>query len=110
MKKFIALLSLTLTFSVMADTNFACLGTEPFWGLTVEGSNATFTSASDATQTTETALITTVAGNTVVTTESAKATIIAGECNDGMSDNVYSSSIEYKIGASTLYGCCNKIK
>ena len=41
MKKFIAALSIVLSFSSMA-ADYSCSGTEPFWDLKLEGNTVTF--------------------------------------------------------------------
>lgn len=116
MKKFIALLSLTLSLTAMADTNYSCLGTEPFWGLKIEGENATFSNpVTDTAKVEQVTSRTSAAGVQedfafILTTENALAAISQTECSDGMSDNVYSHQIIYKNADSVLYGCCNIIK
>jgi uncharacterized membrane protein len=116
MKKFIALLSLTLSMTAMADTNYSCLGTEPFWGLDIVGENVTFSNPVLENSTVEQVSSRTTAAGVqedfafVLTTENSISAISQTECSDGMSDEVYSHQIIYKNADSVLYGCCNIIK
>lgn len=114
MKKVIALLALTLSMTAMADTSLSCFGTEPFWSLKIEENKTVFTDFSTDTteEKTEEVISNTPAAGTadgyafVVKTENATANVVLGECNDGMSDNVYSHHILYTTGSQVLYGCC----
>ena len=115
MKKFITLLALTLSVSAMADTNYSCFGTEPFWNFSIQGENATF-SMGDTSVNEQVASITSAEGTPedfaflLTTDRGATASIIAGQCNDGMSDNVYTHNILYKSSeGSVFYGCCNQV-
>jgi uncharacterized membrane protein len=116
MKKLIALLALTASVSTMAG-DLSCGGTEPFWGLEIKGEKVIFSNPYMESVTTEKVTLKQEAANTnsdfafVLTTESgATATVITGECNDGMSDTIYSKHIIYKNAEDVLYGCCNEIK
>ncbi|RPJ74481.1 MAG: hypothetical protein EHM20_10525 [Alphaproteobacteria bacterium] len=116
MKKMIALLALTSSLSSMAASDYTCSGTEPFWNLKLEGSKMTFSAAMEDESTTVNEVIsrTGAAGMAldfafVAKTEDAAATIITGECSDGMSDAIYSNHIVYTTGDLVLYGCCNPL-
>lgn len=116
MKKLIALLVLTFSVSSIAG-DLSCSGTEPFWGLKIKNGKVVFFSPNNKIITTEKIISKRDAANTssdfafVVTTESsATATVITGECNDGMSDRIYSKHIIYKNNEYVLYGCCDELK
>ncbi|QDK40417.1 hypothetical protein DOM21_02895 [Bacteriovorax stolpii] len=115
MKKTIALMSMLLSLSAMA-ADYSCSGTEPFWDLKIEGNTVTFNEFMADETTTKEEIISRVDAQGlapdfafVVETKNAKATIVTGECNDGMSDNIYEKHIMYTTGNSVLYGCCNEI-
>ncbi len=113
MKKFIVVLSLVCSFGAMAESNYKCFGTEPFWAMSITQDKLAFGLFDDDTVTEDILSRETAQGTSqdfafVVTTKSASATIIAGECSDGMSDNIYSHHVVYKNASSTLYGCCNQ--
>ena len=116
MKTIIALLALTLSVSAMA-ADYSCGGTEPFWDLEIQGNTLTFNKMMDeGTAKPEEILSRVNAHGTghefafVVKTEKSTATIITGECSDGMSDNVYTNHIMLTTGDQVLYGCCNQLK
>lgn len=116
MKKLIAFIALTVSISTMAG-DLSCVGTEPFWGLKMKRDQIIFSSPRIKIITTEKIISKQDAANTnsdfafVVTTESkATATIVTGQCNDGMSDNIYSKHIIYKNDDMVLYGCCDELK
>ena len=116
MKKLIALLVFTFSVSTMAG-DLTCSGTEPFWGLQIKRDKVLFFGPKVKIITTEKIMSKRDAVNTnsdfafVVTTESkATATVVTGECNDGMSDKTYSKHIIYKNNEFVLYGCCEELK
>lgn len=117
MKKMITLLTLAFSLSAMASSDYACGGTEPFWNMKLEGDKITFNAMmEDQYSTTRDVLARTDAAGMsadfafVVKARNMNATIITGECNDGMSDIVYSKHIVLTFGETVLYGCCNPIK
>lgn len=117
MKKIITLLALTLSVSAMASSDLSCSGTEPFWDLKIVGNTVTFNQLLADDSTTQEEVVSRVDAHGyatdfafVVKTENATATIVTGECSDGMSDNVYEKHIMYTTKDSVLYGCCNSLK
>lgn len=117
MKNLIALLALTLSFSAMAASDLSCGGTEPFWDLKLEGKTVTFNEFMADETTTKEEVTSRVDAHGyapdfafVVKTANATATIVTGECSDGMSDTVYEKHIMYTTKDSVLYGCCNPLK
>jgi uncharacterized membrane protein len=115
MKTIITFFALSLSISAMAESDFSCAGTEPFWGLNLIGSEISLTTPATESAVTEAVTSRTNASGTqedfvfVATTATATATILSGECSDGMSDEIYSHHIVYNTGDLVLYGCCNKI-
>lgn len=113
MKKMIVILALSCSFTAMANTSYQCFGTEPFWGMELVD-NKLVLDLFDETKNTETVLSRdTAAGMAnefafIAKTKNSTATIVTGECSDGMSDNVYSHHVVYTDGKVVLYGCCNQ--
>ncbi|MBC7713267.1 MAG: hypothetical protein H7177_08005 [Rhizobacter sp.] len=117
MKKLIILLSLAMSVSAMAASDFSCGGTEPFWDLTIKGDTVTYNAvmSDDSIKTEQVTSRVNAAGTqedyaVIVKTETTSSTILAGECSDGMSDTVYSHNIILTTGDQVLVGCCNQIK
>jgi len=113
MKKFIVILSLACSFSAMADSNYKCFGTEPFWGMELTQNKLILDLFGDSKISEDLISRETAQGVGeeyvfVASTKTASATIITGECNDGMSDDIFSHHVVYKNASTTLYGCCNK--
>ncbi len=113
MKKFIALLALTASLSAMA-TDYKCVGTEPFWSLKITETQMSL-DMEDVVRTESVQSKIQAAGMAdefafVVTSASGSATVISGECSDGMSDNIYSHHVVVKAGPMVLAGCCNQGK
>lgn len=113
MKKLIAVLALTLSVSTMAS-EFSCVGTEPFWSLKITETQMSL-DMMDGVQTEAVQSKTQAAGTAedyafVVTSASGSATVVRAECNDGMSDNIYSHHVVLKSGSVVLAGCCNQVK
>lgn len=89
--------------------NFHALGTEPFWGLTVTGIQARYSTPE----------ITESVARDVVRSASAGVETVAGRlgevpfkltvrperCSDGMSDRVYPFAAHLRIGESDFQGC-----
>ncbi len=116
MKKLIVLLSIVMSSSLLAS-DLSCGGTEPFWDLEIKGSTVTYNGffADETTTKEEIVSKTNAAGLAddfafVIKTPNATATIVTGECSDGMSDTIYSQHIMYTTADSVLYGCCNPAK
>lgn len=114
MKKMITILALVLSASAMADIDYACVGKMPSWNFKIAGDTATF--SNDKTTKTEKIAKRISAVNSIldyafyVSTASGSASILAGECSDGLSDDVYSHQILYKTGDTVLTGCCMRDK
>lgn len=115
MKTILATLLLTLSLTAMADTNYSCFGTEPFWGIEVKGDSVTFNPydlvpATEKITSRENALGVTEGYALMITTATTTTAITTAECNDGMSDNVYTHTVLYKTPDALFYGCCNIAK
>ena len=90
---------------------FRALGTEPFWHLDVDGDRIVYTTPEDQ------------AGQVLAGTRAAAADgvdisgihagqsfllrVRQGDCSDGMSDNRYPMTAEFKIGGEFLKGCAD---
>lgn len=104
---------MSLSFSALADNNYKCFGTEPFWGMELVN-NSLVLDLFDETKTSEEVISReTAAGMAnefafIAKTKNSSATIVTGECSDGMSDEIYSHHVVYTDGRAVLYGCCNK--
>lgn len=112
MKKLIVLLVMSLSGSVMA-TEFSCIGTEPFWGLKITNTHVTL-SRENVSKTEPVLSKISAIGATdnfafVVTSVSGTATVIRGECSDGMSDKLYSHHTVLKSGPIVVAGCCDQV-
>lgn len=109
MKNYLALVIFSLSFNASALT---CYGTEPFFGLAIDSTSMIFgfygvgelrekiISKTDAQGTKDFAY--------KVRTNNMSASIITGDCNDGMSDRNYSFHLLLERGNDVFYGCCNK--
>ena len=90
-------------------------GTEPFWNVRVDGDTLVFTTPEDQ------------AGRTFAGTHALQADggvhyegrdgdtafsldIATGECSDGMSDNVYELTAEFRYGGMDYKGCAEAAK
>ena len=105
---------LSFSFQALASTDYSCFGTEPFWGLKLEGSKVSLSfPLGDEVKTEQVISRVTAYGVNedvafVVKINNGSATIIGGECNDGMSDEIYPSHIVFASEDSVYYGCCKK--
>ena len=89
-------------------------GTEPFWNVNVDGDTLTFTTPDDqagiAMQGTRR-----TRGDTLELsgTHGGKPFVLEvspGECSDGMSDNDFDHTAEFRIGDTTYTGCAEAAK
>ncbi|MFT3896730.1 MAG: hypothetical protein QM719_03405 [Thermomonas sp.] len=90
------------------------VGTEPFWGVRVDGDALVFTTPDDpdgqrlpATSESQ--------GDAMVWSGSADGRdyslrIAPGECSDGMSDNAFDHTADFRIGATEYKGCAEAAK
>ncbi len=98
------------TFSAIAPEEVVTLtGTEPFWGVTIEGGQANYANP-DHPEGFDFA-VTRFAGNNGLgfsgTLDGAAVTIslTPGQCSDGMSDRAYPYVATIALGEETLRGC-----
>ncbi len=113
MKTFIVLATLLTSMSSFAGLNgYECVGTEPFFSLSIKGKNLSLNDTVKTTKATVDAPLNAIGmspGNvTVYKNKKAdiNVTIVSGDCSDGMSDNTYAYHMVYTKGATVLYGCC----
>ena len=92
-----------------AEVTWRAIGTEPFWGVRVEGGNLVFTTPEDQQGRVLPATQGGVDGATVFSGNDAgqayTLTLTPGECSDGMSDNVYALTAEFRYGDMDYKGC-----
>ncbi|MGE0528442.1 MAG: COG3650 family protein [Bdellovibrionales bacterium] len=120
MKSFITLSVATLAvFAVSAQAEikgYRCFGTEPFYGLDINGANLTLEMLG------EDPISYQVSGPTApigiqdgyvsvyrAPDKDAVVSIVSGTCSDGMSDNEYGYHVVYVEGERVLYGCCEPL-
>ncbi len=107
---FLALVLALSTQSFAAE--YSCFGTEPFWGITITEDVLKFDEIIEV-KADEVILSKTDAAGTTsdyafsVETAKTQISVITGECNDGMSDNIYSHHALVKTDSQVLYGCCS---
>lgn len=97
--------------SAAAPTELRVVGTEPFWGIRVEGERLHFSTAEDP------------AGKQLVAPQSAQPDgfvyaggegaeafelrLTRGTCSDGMSDRTYAYNARFRFGATDYAGCAD---
>lgn len=118
MKSLIVLLAMSFTVSAMA-TDFKCSGTEPFWGMTIEGDKLTYDYPTENNEKRTEKIVSKKlmaarpeAFGVVAKTKKATATVVLNDqCSDGMSDETYSHSavLDVKGLSVVMEGCCNEI-
>ena len=88
---------------------FRATGTEPFWGVNAVGATLTFTTPDDPEgQVMQGERRRTGNGVEIAGTHSGKPfvlTVVAGDCNDGMSDNAYELVSTFRYGDINYTGC-----
>lgn len=88
---------------------FRATGTEPFWGVNVVGARLTYTTPDDpAGQVMEGERRRIEDGVEISGTHAGKPfalTVVAGDCNDGMSDNAYELVSTFRYGDLEYKGC-----
>lgn len=113
-KIILVLVAVFFSFQTFASADFSCFGTEPFWGLKLEGSKVSLSFPLGEEAKTEKVISRITAYGVsedvafVVKINNGSATIIAGECSDGMSDEIYPFHIVFSSDDNVFYGCCNK--
>lgn len=112
MKYLILVSTLLISLSSFAK-DYECFGTEPFWGVSANDKTILYHDV-----VTDKDLVLNVTNKlnaagysedvaTVYKTKYSSLTIVAGECNDGMSDNEYKYHAVFNNGNTVFYGCCN---
>jgi uncharacterized membrane protein len=94
---------------VANDEVITLTGTEPFWGIRIEGSSATYSTPENIEGTAFE--VSRFAGNSglglngTLDGEAVTITVTPGDCSDGMSDRTFPFTATVKLGESTLEGC-----
>lgn len=113
-------LSALLAPAALADASkvTSCVGTEPFWGLTIDAKKVTFRTADGLTRTIDNKGARPAFGHTTgyialyqgkVKEEAGRflnAIIREEQCSDGMSDEDYPYSVLVLSGTELYAGCC----
>ncbi|MEJ7925980.1 membrane-like protein [Sphingobium sp. AN641] len=87
------------------DVGYRALGTEPFWAVTLRGDRATL-ERPDHSPRSFTGATTDDDGRTRrYIADGLTLTITPGPCSDGMSDSIWSDSVQVAFGEGTLKGC-----
>lgn len=85
------------------------IGTEPFWGVRVQGGNLVFTTPEDQQGQVLPASMRMEGEATIYSGgEAGRAyslTLTPGECSDGMSDRVFGHKAEFVLGEARFAGC-----
>lgn len=110
-------LLLVLTLSVFSLSSFAadinCGGTEPFWSASVKNGILKYNDPTvDKAVSLKVIEVKDAAGYTpgniqVIKTKFTRLSLVLGQCNDGMSDEVYSHHAIYEKDGVVFGGCCN---
>ena len=84
---------------------YRALGTEPFWGLTIDPQQMVFTQpdAQPVAQPTPRVMVG-VAGE-IYRTERIDVNIVHAKCSDGMSDRVYPDKVQVTVDGRRFEGC-----
>jgi uncharacterized membrane protein len=90
------------------------MGTEPFWGVRVDGDSLVFTTPEDqAGKTMHGRRVPSPAGVVIFGNDGSTGFnlyILPGECSDGMSDNRYQYESRFIYGDTTYKGCAEAAK
>ena len=88
---------------------FRAFGTEPFWGVNVEGATLTYTTPEDqqgqVMQGTRRSLDGGVEITGIHAGQAFALTVVSGDCNDGKSDNAYELVATFRYGELDYKGC-----
>lgn len=113
MKKLFFILTVSMfTLSAFAS-DINCGGTEPFWSVSVKNGILKYQDPSSLKAlslkvvSTQDAAGYTPGNIQVIKTKFTRLSLVAGQCNDGMSDEVYSHHAIYEKDGVVLGGCCN---
>lgn len=99
-----------VSFAEISDDETIFLGgTEPFWGIEINGDALVFSSPEDIDGTEVTA--TRFKGNNglgfsaTLDGQALEIAVTPGQCSDGMSDRLYPFTATVNLGDATLFGC-----
>ncbi len=111
---------IVLTLALVSMNSFAglndykCVGTEPFFSVSITGKNLLFNDTIKTSKLTvdDPLNATGMPDGNVTVFKNKKAdinvTIIGGSCSDGMSDDTYDYHMVFTKGSTVLYGCCTQ--
>lgn len=91
------------------QADFSARGTEPFWRIDIKGGEIRLTRPDVPELVATNAGLAALGGRAVWTAQAGQtavvATLVRGDCSDGMSDLKYPYTAEVKVGDLTLKGC-----
>lgn len=115
MKKLIVLTLALVSMNSFAGVNdYQCVGTEPFFSVSITGKSLLFNDTVKTSKLTVDAPLNAAGmseGNITVFKNKKtdiNVTVVRGECSDGMSDNTYDFHMVFTKGSTVLYGCCTQ--
>lgn len=115
MKKLILLTLAFVSINAFAAPNdYKCLGTEPFFSVSIKGKTLSFNDTVKTSKLTVDAPLNAAGMSEGVVTvfKNKKAdinvSIVSGSCSDGMSDETYDYHMVFTKGSTVLYGCCTQ--
>ena len=113
MKALMSVVFLSLFAFAALASEINCSGTEPFWSLTVTGDKMVYSSPIEEDNATFKVVSALQAAGfapgyiTVIKSKYTSLTLVAGQCNDGMSDETYTHHAVFDKSGVILGGCCN---
>lgn len=109
MKTLIILAAIAFSVTTMASTH-SCGGSNPHWAVTITDTAITTNGVADSITSKAEAVHTSNDWAFVAkTTAGATATVIGGECTNGLYNSIYLRHIIYTTSdGAVLYGCCDE--
>lgn len=116
-KALLTILCFMVAGPAMAASNYKCIGTEPFWNISVAGDSVKVRAPGEQDVTLKIAQrlypqgMSESIGEAIIAQNEKSAvhmTVRAdGKCNDGMSDKLYSHEVWVTLNNKLLVGCCD---
>jgi heat shock protein HslJ len=84
---------------------YRALGTEPFWGLTIDASQMVFTQPDAQPVAQPTPRVIVGFAGEIYQTPRIRVNIVHAQCSDGMSDRVYRDKVQVDVDGRRFNGC-----
>jgi uncharacterized membrane protein len=84
---------------------YRALGTEPFWGLTIDASQMVFTQPDAQPVAQPTPRVIVGFAGEIYQTPRIRVNIVHAQCSDGMSDRVYPDKVQVDVDGRRFEGC-----